>query len=270
MEDQVLGVTKLINALLGKPALALLAALHIHSDNPQYPIPNHIAMELVVFLVAIVFFTWLKGRLSVENPGGTQQCMEMLLTNPMGVGVRDLLEDTAGHSALKYLAMVGSIGLFVLLSNLLSLVPGLFSPTAEKTVPLGCAIVVFLYYNWAGVLHHGPAGYGKTFLGPVLAMSPIMAVVEVFSHLARMLSLTVRLWVNMLVSELLYATFLGLTVSLFLFVGKLNGLGYLLAPIPLLAPCLFILLHIFVAFVQAFVFTLLPIIYVGGAVAEEH
>jgi F-type H+-transporting ATPase subunit a len=270
MEDQVLGVTKLINALLGKPVLALLTALHIHSENPQYPIPNHIAMEVVVFLVAIVFFTWLKGRLSVENPGGTQQCMEMLLTNPMGVGAQDLLEDTAGHNALKYLPMVGSIGLFVLLSNLLSLVPGLFSPTAEKTVPLGCAIVVFLYYNWAGVLHHGPAGYGKTFLGPVLAMSPIMAVVEVFSHLARMLSLTVRLWVNMLVSELLYATFLGLTVSLFLFVGKLNGLGYLLAPIPLLAPCLFILLHIFVAFVQAFVFTLLPIIYVGGAVAEEH
>jgi F-type H+-transporting ATPase subunit a len=120
------------------------------------------------------------------------------------------------------------------------------------------------------VVQHGPARYAKTFLGPVLAMSPIMVIVEVVSHLARMLSLTVRLWVNMLVSELLYVTFLGLTVSLFIFVGKLNGLGYLLAPIPLLAPCIFILLHIFVGFVQAFVFTLLPIIYVGGAVAEGH
>jgi F-type H+-transporting ATPase subunit a len=270
MEDQVLGVTKLVNALLGKPMLALLIALHIQPANPKYPIPDHIAMEFVVFLIAIVFFTWLKGRLSVDNPGGTQQVMEMLLTNPMGVGARDLLEDTAGHHALQYLPMIGSIGLFVLLSNLVSLVPGFFSPTAEKTVPLGCAIVVFLYYNWAGIAHHGPGKYASTFLGPVLAMSPIMAVVEVFSHFARMLSLTVRLWVNMLVSELLYVTFLGLTVSLFLFVGKLNGLGYLLAPIPLLAPCIFILLHIFVAFVQAFVFTLLPIIYVGGAVAEEH
>ena len=107
-------------------------------------------------------------------------------------------------------------------------------------------------------------------MGPVLAMSPIMVIVEIFSHLARMLSLTVRLWVNMLVSELLYMTFLGLTLTLFLFVGKLNGLGYLLAPIPLLAPCIFILLHVFVAFVQAFVFTLLPIVYVCGAVSEEH
>jgi len=74
----------------------------------------------------------------------------------------------------------------------------------------------------------------------------------------------------MLVSELLYVTFLGLTLSLFLFVGKLNGLGYVLAPVPLLAPPLFLLLHIFVGFVQAFVFTLLPIIYLGGAVGEEH
>jgi F-type H+-transporting ATPase subunit a len=270
MEEQVLGVTKLVNALLGKPALALLAALHIHAENPEYPIPNHIAMEFVVFLIAIVFFTWLKGRLSVENPGGTQQCMEALLTNSMGVGARDLLEDTAGHGAVKYLPMVGSIGMFVLMCNLISLVPGFSSPTAEKSVPLGCAIVVFLYYNWAGFSHHGPLRYGKTFLGPVLVMSPIMAVVEVFSHIARLLSLTVRLWVNMLISELLYVTFLGLTLSLFLFVGRLNALGYVLAPVPLLAPCIFILLHIFVGFVQAFVFTLLPIIYVGGAVGEEH
>src|ERR1700691_1964726 len=174
MEHQVLGVTKLINALFGKPVLALLSALHIQPADSNYPIPNHIAMELVVFLIAIVFFTWLKGRLSVDNPGGTQQVMEMLLTNPMGVGARDLLEDTAGHHALQYLPMIGSIGLFVLLSNLVSLVPGFFSPTAEKTVPLGCAIVVFLYYNFAGVVQHGPARYAKTFLGPVLAMSPIM------------------------------------------------------------------------------------------------
>jgi F-type H+-transporting ATPase subunit a len=101
-------------------------------------------------------------------------------------------------------------------------------------------------------------------------MSPIMFLVEIVSHLARLLSLTVRLWVNMLVSELLYVTFLGLTLSLFLFVGKLNVLGYALAPLPLLAPPLFLLLHIFVGFIQAFVFTLLPIIYLAGAVGEEH
>lgn len=270
MEEQILAVTKLVNALLGKPALALLTALHIHVENAEYPIPNHIAMEMVVFLAAVVFFTWLKGRLSVDNPGGTQQCMEALLTNSMGVGARDLLEDTAGHGALKYLPMIGSIGMFVLMSNLISLVPGFSSPTAQNSVPLGCAIVVFLYYNWAGIAHHGPLGYGKHFLGPSLALAPIMLPIEIVSNLARLLSLTVRLWVNMVVSELLYATFLGLTLALFLFSGKLNALGYALAPVPLLIPCIFILLHVFVGFLQAFVFTLLPIIYVGGAVGEEH
>lgn len=270
MEEQILGVTKLVNALLGKPALALLTVLHIHAENQQYPIPNHIAMEVVVFLIAIAFFTWLKGRLSVDNPGGAQQCMEALLTNSMGVGAQDLLEDIVGHGATKYLPMIGSIGMFVLMCNLISLVPGFSSPTAEKSVPLGCAIVVFLYYNWAGLVHHGPVGYGKQFLGPVLPMAIIMLPVEIFSNLARLLSLTVRLWVNMFVSELLYVTFLGLTLSLFEFVGSLNRLGYVLAPLPLLGPVPFILLHIFVGFVQAFVFTLLPIIYLSGAVSEEH
>ena len=270
MDEQILGVTKLVNGLLGKPVLAMLAALHIRVENPEYPIPNHVAMELVVFLVAVVFFTWLKGRLSVDNPGGTQQCMETLLTNSMGVGVRDLLEDTAGHGAEKYLPMLGSIGMFVLMSNLISLVPGFSSPTAQNSVPLGCAVVVFLYYNWCGIVHHGPLGYGKHFLGPSLPLAPIMLPLEIVSNLARLLSLTVRLWVNMVVSELLYATFLGLTLALFLFAGKLNAFGYALAPVPLLVPCIFVVLHLFVGFLQAFVFTLLPIIYVGGAVGDEH
>jgi F-type H+-transporting ATPase subunit a len=270
MEEKILGVTKLVNALLAKPALALLAALHIQPSNPEYPIPNHVAMELVVFLLSAVFFLWVRSRLSVERPGGVQQCLEMLLTNPMGVGIRDLLEENIGHDASKYLAMLGSIGIFVLICNLISLVPGFESPTANNSVPLGCAVVVFIFYNWAGLRHHGPLRYGKHFLGPVPLMAPIMLPVEIVSHLARLLSLTVRLWVNMFVSEMLYGAFLGLTLALFIFVRNLSALGYLLVPFPLLIPPIFMLLHIFVGLLQAFVFTLLPAIYLGGAVAEEH
>jgi len=151
MEQQVLGVTKLVNWLLGKPATALFAALGIKPENPQYPIPTHIVMELVVFAVAVVFFLWLKRRLSVERPGALQQCMEMLLSNPMGVGARDLLDDIVGHGAERYLPMLGSIGIFVLLCNLISLIPGFESPTATSSVPFGCAVTVFLYYNWCGI-----------------------------------------------------------------------------------------------------------------------
>ena len=189
-----------------------------------------------MFALAAVFFLWLKARISVDRPGGTQQCMEALLTNSMGVGVRDLLDDNVGHDAPKYVAMLGSIGIFVLICNLLGLFPTFMSPTAEVSVPLGCAIVVFLYYNWVGIVKHGPLGHGKHFLGPVLAMSPIMLPIEIVSNLARLLSLTVRLWVNMFVSETLYVLFLGLMLEMYLFLGHLGKLGYVGAFVPLVGP----------------------------------
>jgi len=263
-------VSVIVNRLFGKLAAALLAALHIRPANPEYPIPNHVSMEILVSVLAVAFFLWLKARISADHPGAAQQCMEALLTNGMNVGVRDLLEESVGHGYEKYVSMLGSIGIFVLISNMISLVPSLESPTAQVSVPLGCAIVVFLYYNWAGISKLGALGHGKHFLGPVLAMSPLMLPIEVISHSARLLSLTVRLWVNMLVSELLYGIFLGLLIELYLFLGKIAVPLKVAFVLPLFLPIIFIALHIFVAILQAFVFTILPVIYVSGAVAEEH
>jgi F-type H+-transporting ATPase subunit a len=268
MEEQ-LWITKVLNWLFGPTIIAALSRIGIHAEHPEAPIPNHIAMELVVFAVAVVFVLWARRRFSVARPGATQQCLEMILTNPMGVGVRDLLHDMVGHGSERYLPMLGSIGLFVLLSNLISIVPGFESPTATASVPFGCALAVFAYYNWCGVRKHGALGYGKHFLGPVWWLSWLMLPIEVISNLARLLSLTVRLWVNMVVSELLYSLFLGMTVALFLYAKGVSVFGYSLAIAPLI-PIVFIGLHIFVGVLQAFVFTLLPIIYVSGAVAEEH
>jgi len=261
MDEEILGITKLVNWLFGKPVLALLALLHIKPNNLEYPIPNHVAMEMLVFVLAAIFFLWLKARLSVERPGATQQCMEMILTNPMSLGVRDLLENSVGHGAEKYVAMLGSVGIFVLFCNLISLVPGLSSPTAVVSVPAGCAVVIFLYYNWSGLAKQGLFGYLKHF---------IIMPIEIISHAARLLSLTVRLWVNMFVSELLYGIFLGLLLELFLYLGKLNSVGYSAIIFPLFVPMVFIVLHIFVAILQAFVFTILPVIYVAEAVKTEH
>ncbi len=100
-EEQVLGATKAVNWLLGKPAAALLALLHVHPANSQYPIPNFFAMELILFVFAVIFFLWLKARISVDRPGGTQQVMEILLTNSMGLGIQDLLDDVVGHGERK-------------------------------------------------------------------------------------------------------------------------------------------------------------------------
>lgn len=270
MGEALSWVTKLLNHWLGKPVLALLTLLHIKPANPEFPIPNHIAFEIIVFAIAAIFFLWLRSRISVDRPGATQQCMEAVLTNSMGVGIRDLLDDNVGHDGRKYLAMLGSIGIFVLICNLLGLFPTFMSPTATVSVPLGCAVVVFIYYNWVGIAKHGLLGHSKHFLGPVLAMSPIMLPIEIVSNLARLLSLTVRLWVNMLVSETLYILFLGLMLEMYLFLGHLGKWGYAGAIIPLVGPVPFILLHIFVAVLQAFVFTILPVIYVAGAVGDEH
>ena len=268
--EKPIWVTVIVNRLLGKPAAALLAALHITPANPAYPIPNHISMEILVLLIAVIFFLRLKANISVDRPGTAQQVMEMIITNPMGVGIRDLIHDNIPHGGDQYLPMIGTIGIFILMCNLINIIPTLDAPTATVTVPLGCAIIVFVYYNLVGLMKHGPLGHAKHFLGPILPMAPLMLPIEVFSHLFRLLSLTVRLWVNMLVSEMLYVIFLGMMLEIYIFLGKFGAVGYAAAILPLGIPLIFIILHFFVAILQAFVFTILPIIYVAGVAGEEH
>jgi hypothetical protein len=155
-------------------------------------------MALMVLVVGTVLALLLRSRLSVERPGPSQQIAEMLLTNPMGFGINDVLEENAGHDWHKYVPMVGSVALFILLSNLFGVFPFFSSPTANATVPLACAVITFLYFNWQGLKHHGPVGYAKHFAGPVWWLSPLMFPVEILSTTARLLSLTVRLWANFL------------------------------------------------------------------------
>jgi len=271
MEHHPTFIGDLFNQLFGGLALAVMEMLGIHPHDPLRPIPDHIAIELFIVLLSVIFFLWFRRQLSADNPGGLQLCFEQALSNSFRVGIYDLLDEIVGHHGRKHLAMVGSVGLFVLFCNVISLIPGFISPTAVHTVPLGCALVVFLYYNWEGLRAHGPAGYGKHFMGPILPLAPLMLPIELISHVARLLSLTVRLWVNMVVSELLYLTFLGLGLLTFTAAWEWNKIaGGVLVFAPLVFPVAFVALHIFVAFLQAFVFTLLPVVYVGGAVAEEH
>jgi F-type H+-transporting ATPase subunit a len=272
-DEQVLGVTRVVNALLAKPALWLLALLHITPDDRKYPITNSFSMELLVVLLSVLFFLWLKGRISVDRPGATQQVMEFVITNPMGVGVKDLMDDIVGHGAERHIPIVATVGIFILFSNMISLVPGFASPTATITVPLGLAVIVFLYYNAIGIGKHGGLHYAKSLLGPMPKLFPIniiMLIVETVSHFARLLSLSVRLWANMMVSELLYVSFLALSLSMFEFASHLNPVGYAAGVVPIAIPLVLALLHVFVAFLQAFIFSILAIVYLGLASAEEH
>jgi F-type H+-transporting ATPase subunit a len=276
MEHELKHLTHWLNHVLGPLALQLLHALGIQPNDAANPIPEYLVMSLVVLIIGTVFALVLRSQLSVERPGMFQQGAELLLTNSMGFGIKDLLEENVGHGASQYIPFLGTISVFVLLSNLLSIFPEFSSPTVEPYAPLACASLVFLYFNWQGIRHHGAGRYLLTLAGSphhlgdwVLAV--LLFPVEVISTLARLLSLTVRLWANIFASDLIYVIFLGLMMGPFEWAWhKSPLLGAPLAVFPILVPIVFIGLHIFVSIIQAYIFTVLPAIYVGLAVADEH
>jgi F-type H+-transporting ATPase subunit a len=143
-------------------------------------------------------------------------------------------------------------------------------------VPLGCALLTFLYFNYQGFRHHGIGGYLKTFAGSPHDVSGwILAIllfpVEIISTAARILSLTVRLWANIFASDLIYMIFLGLLLGPMEWAwSKSPILGIAFGVFPAFVPIVFVALHIFVSVIQAYVFTVLPAIYIGTAIADEH
>jgi F-type H+-transporting ATPase subunit a len=275
MHEEFRQFTIWFNHLFGPFGLWLLHALHMPA-NSERPIPEYVVMSILVLVLGTVLALIVRSRLSVERPGALQQSAEMLITNPLSVGIRDLLEENVGHDWHKYIAFTGSISIFVLLANLLGVFPALASPTSSEYVPLACALLTFIYFNWQGARHHGVGGYLLTFAGSPKtigdwALAVLLFPVEIISTLARILSLTVRLWANIFASELIYLVFIGLLVAPFEWGwGKSHLLGVVLWIFPALIPLLFIGLHIFVSLIQAYIFTVLPAIYLGLAVADEH
>jgi F-type H+-transporting ATPase subunit a len=276
MEEQLSAVTHWFNHVFGPTALWLLHALHIQPKDFERPIPEYVVMALIVLVLCTILALILRSRLSVERPGAMQQVAELLLTNPMGFGIKDLLEENVGHEAHRFIAFTGSVSIFILFSNLLSLFPALRSPTRVAIVPLACAMVTFLYFNYQGIRHHGIGGYLKTFAGSPHDVSGwILAVllfpVEIISTTARILSLTVRLWANIFASDLIYMIFLGLLLGPMEWAwSKSPILGIAFGVFPAFVPIVFVALHIFVSVIQAYVFTVLPSIYIGTAIADEH
>lgn len=244
MHEQ-LWFTAILNKWFGGVTTALLEALHIHPHDPAAPIPNYVAMQVLVVMLLIAYFVLVRTRLSVESPGAWQHVTETLREF-----LRGQSQEIIGHHSEQFTPFLFSLFLFILVSNLLGLIPTLHSPTANPSVPLGCALITFGYYNWNGVLQLGALHYAKGFLGPIPLLAPLMFPIEVISHLARLLSLTVRLWANIFAGDLVTLAFFSM--------------------IPLFVPVPFLALHILVAFLQAYVFVLLTTIYLSGAVATEH
>ncbi len=271
MEEQVSQVTHWFNHIFAPMALRLLHAMGIQPKDYDHPIPEYVVMSLIVLVFCTIVALLLRAQLSVERPGALQQGAELLLINPLGFGIKDLLVENVGHGADRYIPFVGSISIFILFSNLLGLFPAFRSPTGIAIVPLACASLTFIYFNYQGIRHHGIGGYLKHFAGPMPALSPLIFPVEIISTSARILSLTVRLWANIFASDLIYVIFLGLLIAPVQWGwSKSPALGVFFAIFPAVIPILFVGLHIFVSVIQAYVFTVLPSIYIGQAVSEEH
>jgi F-type H+-transporting ATPase subunit a len=244
MEEHQLLIVKWVNELLGPPFASLLSVFGVHVPAGQDVIPMQLVMGGIVVLVLMIFSLIIKSRLSVENPGKIQQSMELAVEFLEGQ-----LEENVGHDGHKFLPIIGTIGFFIAFSNILGLVPGLGSPTSNANVPAGCAVIIFLYYNFAGIRKHGLGKYLKHFMGPVWWMAPLMIPIELISHFARPLSLTVRLWGNIFAEELLIVIFVGIA--------------------PLFLPLPFIAFAIFGGFLQAFIFITMSQMYLSMAVATE-
>lgn len=245
MHSLLSALTGLLNQLFGPAVTALLNKLNIYPAHPAAPIQDRLTLQLLVSLVMVLFFIIVRAMLSVEKPGSLQHLAEMIHEF-----VDEQAQAVMGQEGYQsHLPFVTTILIFTLLCNIMGLLPGIDTPTASPVVPLGIALVTFIYYNYHGVRAQGPLGYLRHFMGPVLWISPLMFPIEIISNLTRIMSLTVRLYANMFASDLLTLVFFSM--------------------IPIAIPVIFLGLHLGVALIQSYVFMLLAMIYLGEATAHE-
>jgi F-type H+-transporting ATPase subunit a len=216
--------------------------------TPENAVPWYTVMFVLAALFTLALVWILKpSKLSVDEPGYGQ------LTLETGVlAIRDLLADNVGPQGMKYLPVIGTFGIIILVSNLMGLIPGLMSPTASTSVTFALGLSSFVYYNAIGIKENGLLGHLRHFAGPMLALAPLMFPIELISNLVRPMSLGIRLFGNLFGDEQI--------------LGTISNLAWWTK---WLVPVLIMPLSVFVAFMQTFIFVLLSILYISE-VAGHH
>lgn len=205
---------------------------------------DHLLAAVLAALVTMLLVTLVRRKMSVI-PGPLQQMMELIVSF-----LREMLSDNIAHHSERYLPLVGTLGFFILLNNLFGLIPGMPSGTGNWNVTLGCALVVFGYYNFHGMKEQGFFKYWGHFGGPIWWLAPLMFPLEILGLLSRILSHSLRLFGNIAGEHVVSAIFFSL--------------------IPLLLPVPMMVMGLFFGLIQTFVFLMLTVIYISGAVAHEH
>jgi F-type H+-transporting ATPase subunit a len=245
--EHPLWVVEWVNALLGPLVAAALKPLGYEFHGGEV-IPNYLVMVMLIVTAITVMCLVMRSRLSVENPSRFQIVLEDAV-----LAVQGLLVDWIGPEGKAFLPLIFTFGIFILLSNYAGLVPGFMSPTSNINVPLGCAITTWVYYHAQGIKKQGVVSYLKHFVlppGTPVLMAPLMLIIETISHAARLLSLTLRLFGNIFGEEMVILI--------------------LASIIPFVVPLPMMFLGLITGGLQAFIFVLLSIIYLQGAVAVAH
>ncbi|MBI5643469.1 MAG: F0F1 ATP synthase subunit A [Deltaproteobacteria bacterium] len=212
---------------------------------PTFGLATHTAV-MIYIIIALAIFSLLAGGRFTLVPGKMQSILEIVADAFM-----KMVDENMGHKGRKYFPLILTLAVFIFVSNALGLVPGLLPPTANLNCTLGLALVVFFMTHIIGVKEHG-LKYFKHFVGPVWWLAPLMIPIEIIGHLARPLSLSLRLFGNMM--------------------GHEQIVGVLLILMPIAYPLLAVstALGILVIFIQAYIFALLSMLYLGGALEEAH
>ena len=242
-------INALLLRLLGEPPLEKMSpgmAAFFFPDGKEAWIPDAAIMTLLLLLLIAILFPLAARRFHRDKPSKVQSFLEMIVSF-----LRDLTEETVGHGGRKYLTIVGGLFLFIAMGNLFGLFFFLQPPTGALSTTVALAVVSFVYFNYQGIKEHGLGGYLKHFMGPLLLIAPLFFVIEIIGTFARILSLSLRLFMNIF--------------------GEHTTTNVFASLVPIVVPWPMMALGIFTALLQAYVFALLTAVYVSGATAhEEH
>lgn len=217
--------------------------------TPETAVPWYTVMFVIACIISIVVIWLLRRKLSEDEPSGGQQTLEVGV-----LAVRNLIVDVIGPHGVQYFPVVATFGVLILVSNLLGFIPGMMSPTASTSVTFALGISSFVYYNYIGIKENGFFGHLRHFAGPVLAIAPLLFLIELISNFIRPLSLGIRLFGNLFADEKVSENIANLAPPY----------TYWVVPV-LLMP-----LGLFVAFIQTFIFMFLSMVYISEVSHPPH
>jgi F-type H+-transporting ATPase subunit a len=238
-------INRLLVAIFGESSERWQGWMNLH--NQGYWLPDNAIMSILVAAVVAAILIPISRKLSVEAPGKLQSVLELLLT-----GLEDLIEDVVGHGMGKrFLPFICGLAFFIFIGNIFGIFYFVQPPTADPSTTFALSITAFVFYNVVGIRENGLFSYLKHFAGPLPLLAPLMVPIELISHLARILSLALRLFGNIF--------------------GEHTATGIFFTMFPFILPWPMMGLGIFGSLLQAFIFIMLTMAYLNGAVgAEEH